>query len=216
VPYLDELTPEASFLQAVNTIQNQNGKLIGHNTDVEGFLFLLANNNLIKNQNIYPGGKICLLGAGGAARAACLALSRAGAEHIVIYNRTPARAEALASLLVKGGLFKEKAVDVVKWGKNALRESLTRVDMIINALSVDPVELGLLPERTGKPVCKAAIDLRYGSLPRSFIKWADDNGMLFFDGLDMLLGQGLKAFEILTGEKAPLQTMRKALLQAVV
>ena len=93
-------------MQAVNTIQNQNGKLIGHNTDVEGFLFLLANNNLIKNQNIYPGGKICLLGP--ECGQGCLPGPLRGSHTLLFTTNAPARAEALASLLVKGGLLKKK------------------------------------------------------------------------------------------------------------
>lgn len=212
VQYLDELSSEAAFLQAVNTVLNNNGRLIGYNTDVYGFQFLLQNN--IKDAP--QGGKACLLGAGGAARAVCLALFRAGVEELVIVNRTPVRAEELAALLIAGGIFKKGKVSVVEPGKDSLRESLAEASLVINALSEDPVKVGFLPdEDLFLPGCKALIDLRYALGETPFKLWARKRGLFFVEGLDMLLGQGLKAFEIFTGEMAPLPAMREALQWAV-
>jgi shikimate dehydrogenase len=210
VSYLDELSPEAGFLKAVNTIENNGGKLAGCNTDVDGFFFLLQN-NLGK---AFPAEKACLLGAGGSARAVSLALARAGVSSLVIANRTVARAEGLASLLIEGKIFEEAEVRVVKLDKKPLQEEIVSSTLIINTLSKDPVELGLLPQEEMRS-CQAAIDLRYNPPETSFIKWAKRCGARGINGLDMLLGQGLKAFEIFTGEKAPLQIMREALIKAV-
>jgi shikimate dehydrogenase len=59
-----------------------------------------------------------------------------------------------------------------------------------------------------------AIDLRYSAAQTPFAKWAEDHGMRAVNGLDLLLGQGVKAFEIFTGETAPLPTMRDAVQEA--
>lgn len=209
VPYLDELSPEAGFLKAVNTIENEEGKLVGYNTDVDGFLYLLQNNL----GNIFPLEDAFLLGAGGAAGAVSLALAKAGVKSLVVANRTIARAEGLASLLIRGGIFEDGKVSIVKLDKNSLRESIESSTLIINALSEDPVELGFLPQQNLRG-CKAAIDLRYSTPLAPFGKWAENNGILALNGLDMLLGQGVKAFEIFTGEEAPLRIMKEALQNA--
>ncbi len=208
IPYLDELSPEAAFLKAVNTIEHKKGKLIGHNTDIEGFLYLLESSIA----GVPLSDKVCLLGAGGAAKAVCLALSKAGFRQLVIANRTLARAEMLAGLLVKGNIFQKQKVNVIELHRSFLHENFMDAALIINALSEDPAKLGLLSGKCIRlPECRAVIDLRYGSRQIPFKKWADEHGILFLDGLDMLLGQGLRAFELFTGEKAPVQTMKEVL-----
>ena len=209
IPYLDELSPEASFLKAVNTIKNEEGRLIGYNTDVAGFLYLLQN-NLGNDFQLKEG---LLLGAGGAARAVSLSLAKAGLKSLVIANRTLARAEELAALLIQGGIFKDGKIKIVKLEKNFIKESIgsnESISLLINALSDDPVELGFLAEQNLQG-CSAAIDLRYSPSHTPFGKWSEKKGFLTINGLDMLLGQGVKAFEIFTGAEAPLQIMKKAL-----
>ncbi len=93
IKHLDEIDPTARFLNAVNTIQNKNGKLLGFNTDGIGALKALR-----ANQVDPKGKKVLLLGAGGAARAIAYSLSQEVGE-LVILNRTPKPTEELANLL---------------------------------------------------------------------------------------------------------------------
>jgi len=212
VQFLDEIDGEAAFLQAVNTIINRGGKLLGYNTDVYGFQFLLQKNL----KDIPSRGKACLLGAGGAAKAVSLALSYSGFEELFIVNRTLARAEKLAALLTAEGLFKEGKVRAAEPGVDSLRRNLEGSFLLINALSKDPVEAGFLsPGTFFPPECKASIDLRYALGETPFKLWAQKRALFFVDGLDMLLGQGLKAFELFTGEKAPHPAMGEALRRAL-
>ena len=89
IKYLDEIDPTARFLNAVNTIQNKNGKLLGFNTDGIGAL------NALRANRIDPKGKkVLLLGAGGAARAIAYTLASQAGE-LAILNRTPKPAEEL-------------------------------------------------------------------------------------------------------------------------
>ncbi len=207
--YLDELSPEAHFLEAVNTVKNIEGRLYGYNTDVDGFVFLLQKNF---GRDAFKGRKACLLGAGGAARAVSLALARIGVCSLLIVNRTVARAEALAVLLRRGGVFQIGEVRVLGLGENVFPEDLAEISLLVNATSGDPVEHGFLSEGSW-PECRAAIDLRYSPPQTAFMRWAETRGIFSINGLDMLLGQGLKAFAIFTGEKAPPEIMRQALLQ---
>ena len=90
IPYLDEVTPLAKKIGAVNTVKNDNGRLIGTNTDVLGFI------QSLKKLNFSPTNKIIgLLGAGGSARALIAGLSDAGASKLLIHYRTVERAERL-------------------------------------------------------------------------------------------------------------------------
>lgn len=206
VPYLDELSPEAKILGAVNTIISRNGRLKGFNTDIDGFLYLL--------QNILPlsvkGEKVCLLGAGGAARAVSLALAKAQVGHLVIFNRNVEKGKAIQELLYKNGLLSAEQTSSRQLN-NLSPEALANCSVIINSLSVDPFEINLLPNDGRFDSLKVAIDLRYNPPESPFLKWASAKGCTAVNGLDMLLGQGAKAFEMFTGQKAPLRVMKNAL-----
>jgi shikimate dehydrogenase len=215
VPCLGALSGAAQFLQAVNTVINDNGILFGENTDVDGFTFLLQN-------NLKSGGKgerALLLGAGGAAKAAALALLRAGIESVTVANRTLAKAEKLKYLLKAGmepeKVLKEQKIETAPLDKKKLQKLLEDATLIVNALSSDPYEMGLLP-RIILPGTVCAIDLRYSPPETAFLRWARESGCRSINGLDMLLGQGARAFEIFTGlQEAPIGVMKKALLKVL-
>lgn len=206
VPYLDQLSPEAEFLNAVNTIENTIDALKGYNTDVEGFLFLLDNLPLEAGWQEAA----LLLGAGGAAKAVALALSRKGVQFLIIANRTLSRGKELVSFVLEKGLFLPGQVEAVLLDRKVLSSHLVNSSLIINALSEDPFKLGYLPLLKLRSSA-LAVDLRYNPPETPFMKWAKEVGLRAVNGLDMLLGQGVKAFEIFTGKKAPVKVMKNAL-----
>jgi shikimate dehydrogenase len=211
VPYLDRLSPEAELLGAVNTVVDQDGGLKGFNTDVEGFLYLLHN---ITPPLPVKGEKVCLFGAGGAAKAVSLALAKAGAGHLTIFNRTLERGEALRERLCKHKLCHRKEMEVRRLEKNAFHHIGADFALIINCLSVDPFESGLFSGCVRFSSLKAVIDLRYSPADPPLLKWASRNGHSAVNGMAMLLGQGMKSFELFTGRKAPLAAMKNALAEA--
>jgi len=212
VPFLDELSPEAELLGAVNTVIAKNDRLKGFNTDIDGFLYLLQN---IKPLSV-QGERVCLLGAGGAARAVSLALARAKVGHLTILNRTVEKGKALQDLLCKNGLLSVKETSLLRLEEKTCQETFLNCAFIINSLSVDPVERGLFPGDGRIRCLKAAIDLRYSPSDLPFLKWASAQGSAAVNGLDMLLGQGTAAFEIFTGQKAPFQVMKEALRNKIL
>ncbi len=216
VPFLDELSPEAELLGAVNTVIAKNDRLKGFNTDIDGFLYLLQNINPLSVQ----GERVCLLGAGGAARAVSLALARAKVGHLTILNRTLEKGKALRDLLCISGLLSVNQTSLLKLEEKtcqeACREAFLNCAFIINSLSVDPVERGLFPVDERIKCLKAAIDLRYSPSALPFLNWASSQGSAAVNGLDMLLGQGTAAFEIFTGQKAPFQVMKEALRNKIL
>jgi shikimate dehydrogenase len=199
---LDEMTDAVRDIGAVNTVLNDGGRLIGHNTDFRGFAEALREGHIEVS-----GSRVLLIGAGGAARAVAYVLSQE-ASRISIYNRTPERAEALAQSL-RG---RRALIDVV--GEDSLGPSEVRsaVDVIINTTSLglredDPLPLtaSLLSER------HAVCDLIYHQTP--LLRAASRLGCRTLDGAGMLLWQGAFAFEIWTGVKAPVEQMREALMR---
>ena len=179
----DELTPAAEAIGAVNTLVFGEGLTLGDNTDAGGFTDALG---------IEPAGRRALvLGAGGAARAVVWALREAGAE-VAVWNRTHERAVALAG---------EFGVRAIKQGEPA--------DILVNATSVglhdeDPSEqLPLGP-------AELVVDLVYGREPTGLCRWAEAQGARVVDGLEMLVRQGARSFELWTSRPAPLDAMRTA------
>jgi shikimate dehydrogenase len=181
----DELTPAAREIGAVNTLVfKEGGTILGDNTDAGGFIDALGTD---------PAGRRALvMGAGGAGRAVVWALREAGAD-VAVWNRNAKRAADLAG---------ELGVRTVKEGEPA--------DILVNATSVgldgeDPLrELPLEP-------AEVVVDLVYGGAPTALCRWARDRGARVVDGLEMLVRQGARSFELWTSRPAPLDAMRAAL-----
>ncbi len=206
ISLLYELSEEAALLGAVNTIRNENNRLLGYNTDVAGFSFLVQNNVQKKHEKEH----VVLLGAGGAAKAAALSLAGFRLERLVIANRTVQKAEKLIEQLVELNYLSWGQALAIPLEKEVLRTHFHHSTMIINALSSDPYELDYLPKQNLLPGCHA-IDLRYNPMITPFMDWARESGAVGINGLDMLLGQGVKAFELFTSQDAPVFAMKKAL-----
>ena len=199
IPLLDGLGPLVKQIGSVNTIVNSNGKLKGYNTDAPGFLADL------RSKGFNPAGKTALLfGAGGAGKAVAAALSEAGAEKIFITDGAEQKALAL-SKRTKGSVFLQ-----FKGWKRKIEES----DLLVNATPV-----GMHP---GIPPVKASdlyksvfvYDLVYNRRTE-LCKECGKAGAEYSNGLGMLLNQGVIAFELITGKKAPVEVMRKALINKI-
>lgn len=190
---VDDLSDDAALLGAVNcVVPAGGGALRGESTDGPGFVRSLL------DAGFDPAGRrCCVLGAGGAARAVVLALARAGAAEVAVVNRTAARAEAAAALA--GGVGRvATAVD-------------PDADLVVNATSVGmggdpslPLDPALL--QAGQWVA----DLVYVPLETPLLAAARAAGCHAVDGLGMLVHQAAVAFEIWTGEDAPVEAMRLA------
>ncbi|MGC2063067.1 MAG: shikimate dehydrogenase [Thermodesulfovibrionales bacterium] len=196
IPFLDEVSSEAAFIGAVNTLVNKDGRLTGYNTDGRGFMLSLAARGIEVS-----GRKILVVGAGGAARAVSYYLSEK-AERLAIYNRGREKLRQLVDDLSK-----------VRANVSAVEElcGIEQFDIIVNATS-----LGLDPDDplpfdpaslTGKHV---VCDLIYRKTP--LLANAEKQGCIAVDGLGMLLYQGVLAFELWTSATAPVEVMKKALL----
>lgn len=207
-PYLDEIDDAARLIGAVNTIVNRDGRLIGYNTDVYG-----VRRTLELDLNFDPAGKrVMLLGAGGASRAAIVALCQDGVKSLGIANRNIARAESLVADFSKD--FPETDFHVHSLASLELVSGLEGADLLINATSV-----GLKVDRfvdfpwSALPPDAQVFDMVYSSEETPFVATAKRHGHMATGGLGMLAAQGEKAFELWTGV-APKEWLMRACLTA--
>jgi shikimate dehydrogenase len=204
---VDELSPEARYIRAVNTIVPREGILVGHNTDGDGFV-----SSLREEAGEEPRGKrVGLVGAGGGAKAVAYALALAGVAELRVFNRSQERARSLVSHLET--LFQD--LEILALGLQHLQpDILGQLDILVNATPVgmeptDPplFDYGIVPEKLF--VC----DLIYRPPETPLLASARARGCRILNGFGMLLYQGVRAFELWTGRKAPVPVMRHALAQ---
>jgi shikimate dehydrogenase len=208
--WMDELSPEARLIGAVNTIHLQDGRLHGYNTDGIGFLRALE-----EVGSAVVGRTVMLLGAGGAAHAIAVQLCMSGVGRLLLANRTPTRAEDLAAFLKQN--FPHADINVVTMGGSFLAAQLPSTDIVVNATSIGmhPHDPLLLPSTALSPQ-HLVYDIVYRPLQTPLLRAAERQGARTVDGLGMLLHQGAKAFEIWTGYAFPLALIRGRLLEAVI
>ena len=193
--YLDDITSEARALGAVNTITIEDYKLVGHNTDADGFLAALTE----------AGGqhqRAVVLGAGGAARAVVQALRKIGVS-VTVANRTLERALRLP-------------VDVCALDAPSLGAVLKQADLLVNATPVGTwpaVEASPLPEGLTLSPDLTVFDLVYNPLETRLLQQARLSGAQTINGLGMLVYQGAAALRLWTGIAPPLEVMRQAAMQ---
>lgn len=204
VQYLDELSPAAQIIGAVNIVVNNNGKLWGENTDGKGLL------TSFRNEGVRVEGKnITVLGAGGASRAICVECALAGAKKITVANILREQGEELVRLI------KERTsadAEFLMWDHAITIPEDT--DILSNATSV-----GLYPNVNDKP------NINYDSIqshfvvsdvifndPRTlFLGEAKKRGAKTINGLGMLVNQAALNFKLWTGVDAPIDVMTKTL-----
>jgi shikimate dehydrogenase len=208
---VDECSEVARRLGAVNCIVNRDGRLLGTNTDGEGFVA-----SLVRGAGFTPAGRRCLvIGAGGAARAVILALAEAGASEVAVLNRTPERAAAAAALAGVAG-------SVVPAGPAGSAEQKGLVEVIDSAdLIVNATPLGMAGAFHGgasdwlvAPQLlhpgQVAADLVYAPRPTRWLAEAAAAGAHPVDGLGMLVHQAAAQLNLWTGQEAPVEAMWQA------
>jgi shikimate dehydrogenase len=195
--HLDDCDPMAAAIGAVNTVVVRGGgKLYGYNTDYVGVL------RALERRIPLQGSRVLIFGAGGAARAVAFALAQSGASVCVCARRMQA-AKALAHAV--GG-------EVVE------RSRLPRefFDAIVNATPV-----GMHPATHRSPLearelnCRLVFDLIYRPRVTKLMQLAARRGIETVSGVEMFLAQGTGQWEIWTGERAPVEAMRRAVLRAL-
>jgi shikimate dehydrogenase len=183
-----ELTPAAAAIGAVNTLVFEaDGRMLGDNTDAPGLIDALGEE--------LRGRRALVLGAGGTGRAAVWALREAGAD-VAVWNRTADRAAALAGELGARHAIGPEPADVLV---NTTALGLRGEDL--------PAEVGLDGVEP-----QVVADVVYGDEPTALSRWGEARGARVVDGLEMLVRQGARSFERWTGRPAPVDAMRRGVL----
>jgi len=192
--YLDRVDALAEEIGAVNTIVNRQGVLYGYNSDCAGAIKALTEKTAIN------GKAVAVIGAGGAARAVAFGIKREGGR-LTILNRTKQSGESLAADL--GCEFKPLS-EVRRLSYN----------IVINATSV-----GMTPQANNTPLNAALLegemvvmDMVYNPLKTRLLSEAEKIGCSTIDGVSMFVHQGAVQFELWTDRKAPVDVMRKVVL----
>jgi len=211
VSHLDEISPTSRQLGVVNTIVNADGHLRGDSTDGAGFIRALTEAGEEVTDN-----RVVLIGAGGSARAVALAAAQEQPEELVIVNRTPQRAVELAELVGAAGRL--EAVRAIAMDSPEVARVVSSADVVIDATPI-----GMYPHTNVAPVispgwlrpCQLVCDLTYNPRDTVLLQAAREAGARTLDGTGMLVHQGAIAFEQWTGQQAPVEVMRLALLEAL-
>ena len=181
IPYLDKLSPESKNTRSVNTICLKDNKIIGHNTDIDGFQLALED-----TKYEISGKKILILGAGGVVASIIFALKKMKVSKIMISNRTKSKAETLNDLF--------NDLTIINWGE------IPDFDMIINATSLglnDKDEIKLDFSKIGQG--KFFYDIIYNPKETNFLKTGKNLGNKIENGKKMFIYQAAAAFNIWHG-----------------
>lgn len=198
----DELTPEARALGVCNLLYTRGNKLIGHNTDMEGFsepLIRQVGRNYLENHSV------TLIGAGGASRAVIGALLNLGVPEIRLLNRTDQRALDLARQV------QSNTIKLYSWENR--QNAIAGTGLIINASSAGMHGMPALDVDVSSAAKNAWVyDLVYTPRKTPLIKQALQHGLKTIGGLDMLIAQARPSFHALYGEHAPIDKQAKQVL----
>ncbi len=208
---VDEITESARLIGAINCIVNRDNVLVGHNTDGSGFIRALKTKYGFEPSDK----KVLIIGAGGAAKAIAYSLIQEGISQLTIANRTITRAEELAQRLERNGL----KINSIKLDKQTLVAPLSNVDLIVNTTSIgmkngpDPQHSPIPPDLI--PQNAIINDIVYNPIETPLIKAAKLKQAPTIGGLDMLVYQGVEAFELWTKTLAPETIMYDAAQKAL-
>lgn len=204
MPLLDEIDPLAKSIGAVNTIVNENGKLVGYNTDGSGYVRSLVEETGIDLSNQI----VTMLGAGGAARAVAFTLAEQGVKEIRIINRSREKAQRLAEGL-------SSRVPAFAIEQADAKQAIADATLLINTTSI-----GMYPNVDEMPINAEFLhtglvvsDLIYNPLETKLLAKARELGNKTHSGVGMFVNQGALAFELWTGEAAPTELMAETVLR---
>ena len=181
IPYLDELSNEAKKTRSVNTVYLKDKKVIGHNTDIEGFEKAIKNIDFnLKNKKIF------ILGAGGVVPSIIYALIKMGSSEIMISNRTEKKADEVKNIF--------NNIKIIRWGE------IPNFDVVINATSLglnydDKMNLDFT--KVGKN--KLFYDVIYNPSETNFLSSGKKLGNKYENGKLMFIYQAFSAFKLWHG-----------------
>lgn len=205
ISFLDELDESATAAGAVNTVLVRDGRMTGFNTDGCGFVDSLADDL----EFVAGAGKIVVIGAGGAARGAVAALCIAGAEKIIVANRSFDKAAELSKEM--SIRYPDTRIEVSS-AEQVVEKHLDSAVLLVNTTSVgmNGDKIGFVDLARMTKTAKV-YDMVYAPFETPLLREAARLGIMAVNGLGMLAAQGERAFSIWTGKTAPKGLMKQVL-----
>jgi shikimate dehydrogenase len=205
--FLDRLDADAELIGAVNTVVRDGDDFVGYNTDGIGLIRALNNDLGID----VLGKNVVMLGAGGAARSALVALARQGVETLTVANRRLERAQQLVDCYQPH--FPAVKFTACPLTRDDLSVVIADADLIVNSTSIglSGESFNVLPWQVVKSECRV-YDMVYAAQGTPLVQEARKHGHPCCDGLGMLIGQGEAAFQLWTGQD-PGSSLAQALRQ---
>ncbi|GBG96296.1 shikimate dehydrogenase [Lactococcus termiticola] len=206
LPYLDELSPSAEAIGAVNTVVRQGDKLVGHNTDGIGFF------RSLEALDYRPEGQeLVVLGGGGAGMAMIAQALLDGAQAVHVFAR---KSHSFAGLEERLNAMSDKVKLYDLADEAELQAKLDRSSLLVNATSVGMDGLSMPCSEAIKLSPELLVaDAIYKVAETPFLTWAKQQGCRTTNGLGMLLYQAAEAFELWTGKEMPVEAVESALLR---
>ena len=207
IDYLDEVTEEVKIIGSVNTVVNENGKLIGYNTDGKGFVKSLK----LDGVN-FEGKKVVIVGAGGAAKSIAIQLAYDGATEVVVMNRTVSKAKDIADRINKNiSTCRSRALE---FDECVLKEELKDAVLLVDCTPIgahDTVEQSIVHNSDIFHKDLFVANIVYSPIKTKFLLMAEEVGCRTSNGIGMLLYQGELAFKLWTGEDMPIEYIKEVL-----
>ncbi len=206
--YLDDISEAAQLIGAVNTVVNENGKLVGHNTDGVGYVAC------VRAHGFEPkGSEVTMFGAGGAACAAAVQLALEGAKALHLVSRRSRSWDAARDLADRISRRTSCAADLTDLeDTGSLRELIGKSSLLVNATSV-----GMAPHEDQSLIRDLSMlhpglivsDVIYNPRTTKLMRQAREAGLKSIGGLGMLLYQGAEAFRLWTGQQMPVEQVKE-------
>ena len=210
IPLMDDLSEDVRRIQAMNAVViGEDGRMVGHNTDVVGFLAGFAERGIA-----LTGKKAVLIGAGGAARAALWGLLRSGVSSIVIGVRSVEKGAALAADFAVDGDVRAVSFDDTAW-----IAACSDADIVVQTtpLGMTPHTAEMPPVDTASMNPAAVVyDLIYTPAETRFLREARAQGCETINGETMLVAQGAEAFTLWTGVRPDMELMKRTLREELL
>lgn len=211
IPYLDELLPAGRMCNAVNTVVNEDGKLIGTSTDGEGFMRALREEGFD-----VIGKKVCMLGAGGAGTAIAMQAGLDGVGELSIFIRKGGRSVVQAeknARILNDETACRASVHFLEDTQD-LRQELSESALLINATSsgfAGQEAMCPIPDESFLHESLIVTDVIYNPPVTPLLEMAQQKGCRTMNGLGMLLYQGAAAFKLWTGKEMPIEAVKEVL-----
>lgn len=203
IPFLDRIDPLAEAIGAVNTVVNENGELVGYNTDGSGYV-----KGLLEKLNTLQNKRVLIIGAGGAARALYFTIASQGVNRLDVCNRTLHKAQVIIRECPYP--VQSAAIEISEAENN-----LDKYDVVIQTTPI-----GMAPKKEDLPLSLHSLhantfvsDIIYNPLQSKFLQEAKLKGASIQNGLPMFVYQGALAFEKWTGIFPDTKKMEEVVLQ---